>query len=81
MFLEPPTVQEREELSRSESLVDYQHLLGKLGKTTTKLTPAGKALIGEQLVDVVAPGDYLDPGTPIEVVDVRGYRVIVRAVE
>ncbi|MDX1964302.1 MAG: NfeD family protein [Pirellulales bacterium] len=80
MLLEPPSEQERLDQARRESLADFSHLLGQRGKTTTRLTPAGKALISDQLVDVVAPGDYIDPGKTIEVIEVRGHRVVVRAV-
>lgn len=80
MMLEPPTDQEREYLSRSESLADFKHLLGREGRTTTRLTPAGKALIDDQVIDVIAPGEYLDANTPIRVSEVRGSRVIVKRV-
>ncbi len=80
MMLEPPTDQEREYLSRSESLADFKHLLGREGTTTTRLTPAGKALIDDQVIDVIAPGEYLDANTPIRVSEVRGSRVIVKRV-
>lgn len=80
MMLEPPTDQEREYISRSESLADFKHLLGREGQTTTRLTPAGKALIDDQVIDVIAPGEYLDANTPIRVSEVRGSRVIVKRV-
>lgn len=78
MMLEPPTDQEREYLARSESLANFNHLLGREGTTTTRLTPAGKALIDDQVIDVIAPGEYLDANTPIRVSEVRGSRVIVK---
>jgi len=30
------------------------------------------------LVDVVTEGDYLDPGTPVEVIRREGNRIVVR---
>jgi membrane-bound serine protease (ClpP class) len=80
MMLEPPTDQEREYISRSESLADFKHLVGREGHTTTRLTPTGKALIDDQVIDVIAPGEYLDANTPIRVSEVRGSRVIVKRV-
>jgi len=61
-----------------ESSLPY--LIGETGRTTTILRPSGKARFGELLVDVSADGFYLEPGTPVEVVDVQGTRVIVRPI-
>lgn len=80
MMLEPPTDQEREYIARSESLANFNHLQGREGTTTTRLTPAGKALIDDQVIDVIAPGEYLDANTPIRVSEVRGSRVIVKRI-
>ena len=55
--------------------------VGDLGKAMTTLRPAGKARIGEELVDVVSEGPYVEPGTPIEIVEVHGNRVVVRVIE
>ena len=62
----------------TEKLADYSRLLGRSGVTTTPLVPSGLAMIGNELIDVSSEGDMLDVDTPIRVVDVRGYRVIVR---
>jgi membrane-bound ClpP family serine protease len=80
MFLEPPTGAEAEDLSRRESLVDLGDLLGTRGTTTTQLTPSGKARFGNRLVDVISDGDLIARGTEIEVVEVHGARVVVKAV-
>lgn len=53
-------------------------LMGESGRTTTILRPTGKARFGELLVDVTADGFYIEPETPVEVVDVQGSRVVVR---
>ena len=53
-------------------------LLGRSGVTYSSLRPAGKAQLGDRLIDVVSEGDYVDPGTPIEVVAVEGNKVVVR---
>lgn len=54
-------------------------LRGRKGIAKTVLRPAGIALIGDELVDVVTEGDFIEPGTPVTVVAVSGGRVIVRA--
>jgi membrane-bound serine protease (ClpP class) len=55
-------------------------LLGETGRTTTILRPSGKARFGELLVDVTADGFYIEANQPVEVIDVRGSRVIVKRV-
>lgn len=52
--------------------------IGDLGRTESPLRPAGKARFGSVLVDVVAQGDMIEAGVPIEVVERRGNRVVVR---
>jgi membrane-bound serine protease (ClpP class) len=81
MLLAPPVGEEAETIRRREALVDFHGLLGQRGTTTTRLNPAGKARFADQLVDVLADGEAIDRGTAIEVVDVRGSRVLVKQVE
>lgn len=56
-------------------------LLEKRGETITRLRPAGKVRIEGRPVDVVSRGAYLDPGTLVEVIEVRGNRVVVKKSE
>jgi membrane-bound serine protease (ClpP class) len=80
-MLEPPAGEEAETIRRREALVDFRGLVGNRGTTTTQLTPCGKARFGDLLVDVIADGEVIDRGAAIEVVEVRGSRVLVREVE
>lgn len=50
---------------------------GVRGVATTALRPSGTAEIEGRLVDVVADLGVIDPGTPIRVVRVEGFRVVV----
>ncbi len=77
VMLIPPAGDELDELMHRESLVDFDHLLGKHGKTTTKLTPAGKARFAEELIDVVSQSELLPANSTVQVVEVRGNRVVV----
>jgi membrane-bound serine protease (ClpP class) len=52
--------------------------LGKRGRTTSPLRPAGFADIEGARVDVVSEGALIEPGTPVEVVRVDGNRIVVR---
>jgi len=52
--------------------------LGDLGRAVSSLRPSGKARFGDRLADVVAEGEFLDAGTDVRVIEVRGNRVVVR---
>ncbi len=52
--------------------------LGKRGRTSSPLRPAGFADIEGARVDVVSEGALIEPGTPVEVVRVDGNRIVVR---
>ena len=68
--------EELEELGRRESLVSWEHLVGKLGTTVTQLTPSGKAQFGDTFVDVIADGELIERGSAICVVEVVGNRLV-----
>jgi membrane-bound serine protease (ClpP class) len=53
-------------------------LVGRTGVAETQLRPAGRARIDGKHVDVVAEGAFVQPGTPVRVVAVRGNLVTVR---
>lgn len=57
---------------------DYSALLGAAGHAATMLRPAGTAVIGGKRIDVVADGEFVEPGTAIVVARVEGGRVVVR---
>jgi membrane-bound serine protease (ClpP class) len=56
-------------------------LLGQAGEALTPLRPAGRALFGEQVVDVVSEGGFIDKGERIQVLKVVGNRVVVHRPE
>ena len=55
-------------------------MLGRQGTTITPLAPSGKARFGEQLVDVIADGEFIERGQSVVVVETRGNRVLVKSV-
>jgi membrane-bound ClpP family serine protease len=81
MLLEPPSAEEIENIDQRESLVNYDHLLGQPGSAATRLAPSGKALIGDELVDVITAGEFIDRDAPVVVVEVRGNRVVVTSAQ
>jgi membrane-bound serine protease (ClpP class) len=57
---------------------EHRTLIGLTGEALTPLRPSGTARLGGKRVDVTAVGEFLDPGTTIEVVAADGMRVAVR---
>lgn len=62
-------------------LVADSELVGQMGGAVSVLRPSGKARIGDNLVDVVSDGPFINPGASVEVVRVEGNRVFVREAE
>ena len=60
---------------------DAPKLLGAFGQTVTDLRPSGKATIMDELVDVIAEGEWIAADTPIKVIEVHGTRVVVKPTE
>lgn len=67
-------------LSRDYNQVDRQRrkLIGKSGKTVTKLSLAGKAKINGKIYNVVSMNSFIDEGSNIKVVEIRDNDIIVR---
>jgi membrane-bound serine protease (ClpP class) len=55
-----------------------QLTLGDRGVSQSDLRPSGKAVFGEQLVDVLTEGDYVERGTEVHVVRIEGNVITVR---
>ncbi len=60
------------------SNVNRIDLLGKVGETITPLRPAGTIIIGNERIDAVSEGSYIDKNRKVEVVQVEGSRIVVR---
>lgn len=56
-------------------------LLHATGVVHTILRPAGTVKIGDRLVDAVSEGTFIQVGTTVQVIQVEGSRVVVRAIE
>ena len=55
-------------------------LTGWRGRAVSMLRPAGRAEFDGEPLDVVTEGDFIRPGEPIEICQVRGNRIVVRRV-
>ena len=53
-------------------------LAGKRGVAVTDLRPAGKVEIDGAPVDAVTQAEFIGKGLPVEVMEVDGFRVVVR---
>jgi membrane-bound ClpP family serine protease len=58
----------------------YAALLGAIGVAATPLRPAGKARFGDDFLDVIAEGDYVNPGSRVQVIEIEGNRIVVKEV-
>jgi membrane-bound serine protease (ClpP class) len=54
--------------------------VGEPGEVVSRLRPTGKAKFGDAIVDVVAVGEFLEAGTAVEIIEIHGNRVVVKAV-
>ncbi|HEY8241040.1 MAG TPA: NfeD family protein, partial [Kiritimatiellia bacterium] len=57
------------------------NLVGQEGVTATQLHPGGAAIFGEQRLDVVTRGEFIQSGKRIVVVEVHGMRIVVEAIK
>jgi membrane-bound ClpP family serine protease len=55
-------------------------LLGAIGVAATALRPAGKVQFGEDFLDVVAEGDYVNAGSRVQVIEIEGNRIVVKEI-
>jgi membrane-bound serine protease (ClpP class) len=54
---------------------------GDAGLTTTGLRPSGKAVIGGVTYEASSRGEFIEPGSRVEVVQATGRHLIVRALK
>ncbi len=55
-------------------------LIGRTGEALTPLRPAGVILIGNERIDAVSEGNFVNKGSLIEVIKVEGSRIVVREI-
>ncbi|HWL12820.1 MAG TPA: NfeD family protein, partial [Ureibacillus sp.] len=60
------------------SNVNRIDLLGKVGDSLTPLRPAGTILVGNERIDAVSEGSYIDAKRKVEIIQVEGSRIVVR---
>jgi membrane-bound serine protease (ClpP class) len=55
--------------------------VGDIGEVTSILRPTGKARFGDAIVDVVATAEFLEEGTKVQITEIHGNRVVVKAIK
>ncbi len=56
-------------------------LNGRIGTAKTKMLPSGMVTIDGRAYDAVSNGFAIEPGDPIQVIEIRANRVVVRRVD
>jgi len=54
-------------------------LVGREGKALTVLRPTGKIEVNDNTLDVVTEGEYIEKGQTVEIIEIRGNRIVVKA--
>lgn len=65
-------------LSTAKASTSESDLVGKTGQAETDLRPSGFARVNSKRLDVVAARGFIERGTPIEITEVHGSRIVVR---
>jgi len=55
-------------------------LLGAIGVAATTLRPAGKAQFGDDYLDVISEGGFVNTGARVQVIEIEGNRIVVKEV-
>ncbi|WP_300667037.1 NfeD family protein [Desulfoluna sp.] len=83
-LLEHSPITLKQQLKRSEGATSQKkgldHFVGLEGRALTDLRPSGVALLGDERIDVVTRGEYIEKGSPLRVLSVTANRVIVKKV-
>ena len=58
--------------------IDFTDLINQTGTAYTDLRPSGKATIGDQRLNVVTEGSFIEKDNSVKVIAVEGNRVVVR---
>lgn len=80
MLVPPEDRAEVEDLPHLPGVEAAVSMLGQVGTATSMLRPSGTAKFGDRFIDVVSEGDFIAPGTPIQVIEVEATRIVVKRV-
>jgi membrane-bound ClpP family serine protease len=80
LVLVPPTEKPGDGEAETATAHPRADLLGAIGVTATPLRPAGMVRFGDEYVDVIADGGYVQPGARVQVIEIEGNRIVVKEV-
>jgi membrane-bound ClpP family serine protease len=80
LVLEPPAEENDPATETTAEGLQAASLLGAIGVAATTLRPAGKAQFGDEFVDVVAEGDFVNAGARVQVIEIEGNRIAVKEI-
>jgi membrane-bound serine protease (ClpP class) len=63
------------------SAVNRPELVGQIAKTVTALRPSGTIRLGEERIDAVSDGRFVDSGKSVKIIKVEGSRIVVREID
>jgi membrane-bound ClpP family serine protease len=58
-----------------------RQLVGRVGRSKSKMLPSGAVMIDGQTIDAMSEGQPIEAEEPVRVIDVRGTMVVVRPVD
>jgi len=64
--------------SRVNELQKGLYNIGDKGITASELRPNGKAMFSENKIDVYSTGDYIERGTPVEIIKITNDKIFVQ---
>lgn len=67
-------------VSGDEALGARQMTVGQTGKVISLLRPIGQGEFAGHVIDVQSQGEWLEPGTPVKIIEISGNRIVVAAV-
>ena len=70
----------RGEIAEAAQAQAQQKQIGRVGVTVSVLRPGGKAQFGDELLDVLSPGELIEKGVPVRIVSHSGAAAIVEPV-
>ncbi len=79
ILLEAPSLEEVTPYAEDEERLSQ--LVGRTGKTLTLLTPGGLVLVDGERMHCESEGMLIDPDQAVEIVDVKGNRLVVRKLD
>jgi membrane-bound serine protease (ClpP class) len=59
----------------------FEAVVGDQGVSQCPLRPAGKAIFGQEYLDVVTDGSYVERDRPVRIIQISGNRIMVREVD